>query len=48
MDDKLKIYFYFVFGAMGGLTGWYLSASLLLGVVTVLITGTPSPEAGKA
>lgn len=36
MDDKLKIYFYFVFGAMGGLTGWYLSASLLLGVVTLL------------
>jgi hypothetical protein len=36
VDDKLKIYFYFVFGAMGGLTGWYLSASLLLGVVTLL------------
>ena len=36
MDDKLKIYFYFVFGAMGGLTGWYLSASLLLGVVKLL------------
>jgi hypothetical protein len=36
VDNKLKIYFYFVFGAMGGLTGWYLSASLLLSVVTLL------------
>ena len=36
MDNKLKIYFYFVFGAMGGLTGWYLSASLLLSVKTWL------------
>lgn len=36
MDDKLKIYFYFVFGSMGGLTGWYLSASLLLSTVTIL------------
>ena len=36
MDDKLKIYFYFVFGGMGGLTGWYLSASLLLGVIRLL------------
>ena len=36
MDDKLKIYFYFVFGAAGGLTGWYLSASLLLGLTTLL------------
>src|SRR5262249_47693119 len=36
VDDKLKIYFYFVFGAMGGLTGWYLSASLLFGVTTLL------------
>ncbi len=36
MDDKLKIYFYFVFGSMGGLTGWYLSASLLLSTVSIL------------
>ena len=36
MDDKLKIYFYFVFGCTGGLTGWYLSASLLLGTARVL------------
>jgi hypothetical protein len=36
MDDKLKIYFYFVFGAIGGLTGWYLSASLLLSTVSIL------------
>ena len=35
MDDKLKIYFYFVFGATGGLTGWYLSASLLQGLMTL-------------
>ena len=36
MDDKLRIYFYFVFGSIGGLTGWYLSASLLLSTVTTL------------
>ncbi|HEU4713675.1 MAG TPA: FHA domain-containing protein [Pyrinomonadaceae bacterium] len=36
MDDKLKIYFYFVFGCIGGLTGWYLSASLLLSTARVL------------
>lgn len=30
MDEKLRIYFYFVFGSIGGLTGWFLSASLLL------------------
>lgn len=36
MDDKLKIYFYFVFGCIGGLTGWYLSASLLLSTLRIL------------
>jgi len=36
MDDKLKIYFYFVFGSIGGLTGWYLSASLLLSTASIL------------
>ncbi len=36
MDDKLKIYFYFVFGCIGGLTGWYFSASLLLSTLSIL------------
>jgi hypothetical protein len=36
VDDKLKIYFYFVFGCTGGLTGWYLSASLLLSTLSIL------------
>jgi hypothetical protein len=36
VDDKLKIYFYFVFGSTGGLTGWYLSASLLLSTLRIL------------
>ena len=36
MDDKLKIYFYFVFGSIGGLTGWYLSTSLLLSTTSIL------------
>ncbi|HEY6802062.1 MAG TPA: FHA domain-containing protein [Pyrinomonadaceae bacterium] len=29
MNEKLRIYLYFVFGSIGGLTGWFLSASLL-------------------
>lgn len=36
MDEKLRIYFYFVFGSIGGLTGWFLSASLLLSTATAL------------
>jgi hypothetical protein len=36
MNDKLRIYFYFVFGSIGGLTGWYLAASLLLSTATAL------------
>jgi len=29
MIEKLRIYYYFVFGAAGGLTGWYLAALML-------------------
>lgn len=36
MDDKLRIYFYFIFGSIGGLTGWFLAACLLLGTATAL------------
>jgi hypothetical protein len=36
MNERFRIYFYFVFGSIGGLTGWYLSASLLLSTTTAL------------
>ena len=36
MNERLRIYFYFVFGSIGGLTGWFLSASLLLSTATAL------------
>lgn len=36
MNEKLRVYFYFVFGSIGGLTGWFLSASLLLSTVRPL------------
>jgi hypothetical protein len=36
MDDKLRIYFYFIFGSIGGLTGWFLAACLLLSTATAL------------
>lgn len=36
MNERLRIYFYFVFGSIGGLTGWFLSASLLLSTTSAL------------
>jgi hypothetical protein len=40
MNEKLRIYFYFVFGSIGGLTGWFLSASLLTNIITTLQQAT--------
>jgi uncharacterized membrane protein YeaQ/YmgE (transglycosylase-associated protein family) len=36
MNEKLRIYLYFVFGSIGGLTGWFLSASLLFSTANKL------------
>lgn len=36
MNEKLRIYYYFVFGAAGGATGWVLSALLLLSTASAL------------
>jgi hypothetical protein len=40
MDEKIRIYFYFVFGSIGGLTGWFLSASLLLSTASTIEQAT--------
>ena len=36
MTEKLRIYYYFVFGAIGGLTGWFLSALLVPGTTSII------------
>ena len=36
MNEKLRIYLYFVFGSIGGLTGWFLSASLLFSTANAI------------
>lgn len=36
MNGEHRVYFYFVFGSIGGLTGWFVSALLLLSTATIL------------
>jgi len=36
MNEKQRIYLYFVFGSIGGLTGWFLSASLLFSTANAI------------
>lgn len=36
MNENLRIYYYFVFGSIGGLTGWFLSTLLLLSTASAL------------
>ena len=35
MSDKIRVYYYFIFGSIGGLTGWFLAALLLNSANTV-------------
>src|SRR5437660_4358918 len=36
VNESLRIYYYFVFGAIGGLTGWFFSSLLLLSTASTL------------